>query len=102
MTDYGYAHMTVANESGGGTRVSTSFYLDGNAFLHLYPAGETRPFLSLELGDAQVHIGPRANAVISDREVEVFRDLAGKAAALLAEVERLHAKQSNRSGRAAA
>ncbi|MCO5993014.1 hypothetical protein [Actinoallomurus rhizosphaericola] len=97
----GYALTTVSNKPGR-THVSTGFYLDERAYTVLYPDGETRPFLSLELGDTEITIGPRREGPITDEDVTVFRNLAAKAAALLAEVERIHAEQSNQSGHAAA
>ncbi|GAA4618148.1 hypothetical protein GCM10023195_81360 [Actinoallomurus liliacearum] len=94
MENSGYTFTTITGRPGEAMSVTTSFYLDESARIDLYGAGKDRPFLGIDHGGVSVNIGPRPNVAVTAQDVALVRRLADVSAALLAEVERIHAEQS--------
>jgi glutamine synthetase len=92
--EHGYTYTVITGHPGEAMKVRTSFYLDETAHIVLVGAGTDRAFLSIDHGDVSVDIGPRVNVKPTDQDVDLIRQLAEKSAALLAEVERLHAEHA--------
>jgi hypothetical protein len=97
MSESGYTHTTLTGRPGVPIMVRTSFYLDDDAWIRLCGAGTDRAFVTIDHGDVGVNIGPRADVAITDRDVDLVRQLADACAGLLAEVERLHAEHPRQS-----
>jgi hypothetical protein len=92
--EHGYSYTVITGQTGEAMNVRTSFYLDETAWIRLCGAGTDRVFLALDHGEVSVNIGPRVDVKPTDQDVAMIRQLADQAAALLAEVERLHAEHA--------
>ena len=99
--DHGYTYTVITGRPGDAMDVRTSFYLDETANIQMIGAGTDRVFLAVDHGEVSVNIGPRANVRLTEADVDLIRRLADQSAALLAEVERLRAEQTRRTGAAA-
>lgn len=94
----GYSYATITASKDEPTRVSVSFYLDDAAWLAVCTDPQTgRAHLSIAYGDVSVAICPLPGEVTA-RDARIARELADKAGAYAAEVERL----SSGNGAAAA
>ena len=93
--EQGYSYTVLTGRPGEAMTVTTSFYLDEAAAITVCGAGTDRAFLAIDHGEVGVHIGPRADVNLTDQDVTMIRQLAEASAALLAEVERIHAEQAD-------
>jgi hypothetical protein len=91
--EHGYTYTTISARPGEQTRIGTAFHLDDNTEIQVIGSGTDRAFLAIDHGAVGVTIGPRANVQLTDHDVSLVRRLAEESARLLAEVERIHAKQ---------
>jgi hypothetical protein len=95
--EHGYTYTTISARPGEATRVNTSFYLDADTHVEVIGTSSDRAFLSIEHGPVSVAIGPRANVQLTDQDITLVRRLAEQSARLLAEVERIHANQTDQA-----
>ena len=89
----GYSYTVITGQTGEEMNVRTSFYLDETAWIRLCGAGNDRAFLAIDHGEVSVTIGLRMDVRLTDTDITLIRQLADQSAALLAEVERIHAEQ---------
>src|SRR4051812_21545180 len=93
MSGDGYPYPTLLGRTGEPMRVDTTFYLNESAYIRVVGAGTDRAFLALDQGAVSVVISARHDVRLTDQDVTLVRRLAEASARLLAEVERIHAKQ---------
>ena len=93
MRGEGYTYTTLLGRTGEEMRVDTAFYLDESAYIRVVGAGTDQVFLALDQGAVSVVISARHGVQLTDQDVNLVRRLAEASARLLAEVERVHAKQ---------
>ena len=99
----GYSYITLSGGQDEPVRASVSFHLDSQAWIAVPGAGTAGPHLHIAHGDVSVSFLPCARSTITAEDARIARELAAKAAAYAAEIERLHgASTATEPGDAAA
>jgi hypothetical protein len=89
----GYTYSTISARAGELARIGVSFYLDDAAMIILYGQDGDRPQLSISHGEVEVtFLTPHGQ--VTEQDARIARELAGKADAYAAEVERLHTQHT--------
>ena len=99
----GYSYITLSGGKDEPIRSSVSFHLDGHVRISVPGAGTDLPHLHITYGDVSASFLPCTRGLITAEDARIARELAAKAAAYAAEIERLHeARSATEPGGAAA
>jgi hypothetical protein len=94
---HGYTYTTLTGRPGDAMQVDTTFYLDEHASIRLIGSGTDRVYLTINHGPVSVAISARPDTRLTDQDVTLVRRLAEESARLLAEIERIHAVQTDQA-----
>jgi hypothetical protein len=97
----GYTYTTIQAGPGEPVRIGVLCYLDDAASIRVCGQGDDRPHLWIAHGDVSVSILPTLGQV-TEADARIARDLADKAAAYAAEVERLRTEHEAKAENTAA
>jgi hypothetical protein len=99
----GYSYVVLSGGKDEPIRSSVSLHLDSHVWIAVPGAGTAKPHLHIAYGDVSVSFLPCEPGAVTAEDARIARDLAAKAAAYAAEIERLHvASTATEPGGAAA